>query len=52
MIVVMAVTATEAEVLGVKSAILSEGLTPFDDLGTERTVIAVVGEVGARKPAS
>ena len=50
MIVVMAVTATEAEVLGVKSAILSEGLTPFDHLGTERTVIAVVGEVGARKP--
>jgi 3-deoxy-7-phosphoheptulonate synthase len=50
MIVVMAVTATEADVLGVKSAILAEGLTPFDHLGTERSVIAVVGEIGAREP--
>ena len=49
MIVVMARTATEAEVLGVKSHILSEGMTPFDHIGTERVVIAVVGEVGPKK---
>lgn len=49
MIVVMAVTASEAEVLGVKSAILAEGLAPFDHFGSERSVIAVVGEIGARK---
>ncbi len=49
MIVVMAVTATEAEILGVKSQILAEGMTPFDHLGAERTVIAVVGEVGPKK---
>ena len=50
MFVVMAATAGEAEILGVKSHILAEGLTPFDHVGVERTVIAVVGEVGARKP--
>jgi len=50
MFVVMASTATEAEILGVKSQILDEGLTPFDHVGLERVVIAVVGEVGARKP--
>jgi 3-deoxy-7-phosphoheptulonate synthase len=50
MFVVMARTATEAEILGVKSHILAEGLTPFDHLGVDRVVIAVVGEVGARKP--
>jgi 3-deoxy-7-phosphoheptulonate synthase len=50
MIVVMAVTASEAEILGVKSAILAEGLTPFDHFGAERSVIAVVGEIGPRKP--
>ena len=44
MIVVMAVTASEAEVLGVKSAILAEGLAPFDHFGSERSVIAVVGD--------
>ena len=38
MFVVMAVTATEAEVLGVKSLILAEGLTPYDHVGAERTV--------------
>ncbi len=51
MFVVMARTASEAEVLGVKSAILAEGLTPYDHAGPDRTVIAVVGEMGARKPA-
>ena len=51
MFVVMAVGASEAEILGVKSQILAEGLTPFDHVGAERTVIAVVGEIGARQPA-
>src|SRR6478735_4577245 len=51
MFVVMAKNATEAEVLGVKSQILAEGLTPFDHVGAERTTIAVVGEIGSRKPA-
>jgi len=50
MFVVMAVDATEAEILGVKSQILAEGMTPFEHAGAERTVIAVVGEIGARKP--
>jgi 3-deoxy-7-phosphoheptulonate synthase len=50
MFVVMARTATEAEILGVKSHILAEGLTPFDHQGVDRVVIAVVGEVGPRKP--
>ncbi|HEV8546561.1 MAG TPA: 3-deoxy-7-phosphoheptulonate synthase [Candidatus Limnocylindrales bacterium] len=49
MFVVMARNATEAEVLGVKSQILAEGMTPFDHQGSERVVIAVVGEVGPRK---
>ena len=50
MFVVMTVGASEAEILGVKSQILAEGLTPFDHVGAERTVIAVVGEIGSRKP--
>jgi 3-deoxy-7-phosphoheptulonate synthase len=50
MFVVMARTAGEAEILGVKGAILGEGLTPYDHAGAERTVIAVIGEIGARKP--
>ncbi|MFP5343557.1 MAG: 3-deoxy-7-phosphoheptulonate synthase [Candidatus Limnocylindria bacterium] len=50
MFVVMTVGASEAEVLGVKSQILSEGLTPFEHVGSDHTVIAVVGEIGARKP--
>ena len=49
MFVVMTVGASEAEVLGVKSQILEEGLIPFDHAGPDRTVIAVVGEIGARK---
>jgi 3-deoxy-7-phosphoheptulonate synthase len=49
MFVVMAAAATEAEVLGVKSHILGEGLTPFDHVGAERVVIAVVGEIGPKK---
>ena len=51
MFVVMTVGASEAEILGVKSQILAEGLTPFDNVSAGRTVIAVVGEIGARKPA-
>jgi 3-deoxy-7-phosphoheptulonate synthase len=50
MFVVMSVGASEAEILGVKSQILAEGLTPFDHVGAELTVIAVVGEIGARRP--
>jgi 3-deoxy-7-phosphoheptulonate synthase len=49
MIVVMAVGATEAEILTVKSQILAEGLTPYDHAGSERVVIAVVGDVGPRR---
>ncbi len=51
MFVVMARTAGEAEILGVKSAILGEGLTPYDHAGPERIVIAVIGEIGSRKAA-
>ena len=51
MFVVMTVGASEAEVLGVKSQILAEGLTPFEHAGDGRTVIAVVGEIGERRPA-
>src|SRR4029079_11535002 len=51
MFVVMTVGASEAEILGVKSRILAEGLTPVDHDGEERTVIAVVGEIGSRRPA-
>jgi 3-deoxy-7-phosphoheptulonate synthase len=50
MFVVMSDTASEAEILGVKSRILAEGLTPYEHAGAERTVLAVVGEVGARRP--
>ncbi|MEO5917951.1 MAG: 3-deoxy-7-phosphoheptulonate synthase [Candidatus Limnocylindrales bacterium] len=51
MFVVMARTATEAEILGVKSHILGEGMTPYDHVGADRVVIAVVGEVGPRRSA-
>jgi 3-deoxy-7-phosphoheptulonate synthase len=47
----MTVGASEAEILGVKGQILAEGLTPFEHVGEGRTTIAVVGEIGARKPA-
>ena len=46
MFVVMRANATEEEILGVKSRILAEGLTPFAHEGAERTVIAVVGDAG------
>src|SRR6478735_12660017 len=51
MFVVMTVGATEAEILGVKSRILAEGLTPFDHVSGGRTTLAVVGEIGKRRPA-
>jgi 3-deoxy-7-phosphoheptulonate synthase len=47
--VVMVVNASEAEIIGVKSSILAEGLTPYEHRGAERLVIAVVGEVGPRR---
>jgi 3-deoxy-7-phosphoheptulonate synthase len=49
MFVVMRTGAAEAEVNGVKGLILAEGLTPFENAGTDRTVIAVVGEIGKRR---
>ncbi len=50
MFVVMTDGASEAEILGVKSRILAEGLTPFDHVSDGRTTVAVVGEIGARRP--
>ena len=53
MFVVMRTGATEAEVIGVKALILDEGLTPFENAGTDRSVIAVVGEmVALAKPVA
>jgi 3-deoxy-7-phosphoheptulonate synthase len=49
MFVVMRTGATEAEVIGVKALILDEGLTPFENVGVDRTLIAVVGEIGKRR---
>ena len=49
MFVVMRAEASEAEVNGVKGLILAEGLTPFENAGAARTVIAVVGELGRRR---
>ena len=49
MFVVMRTGATEAEVIGVKGLILAEGLTPFENAGADRIVIAVVGELGKRR---
>ena len=49
MFVVMSHHATEAEVLGVKSRILAEGLTPYEHAGSGGTVLAVVGEVAGRR---
>ncbi len=51
MFVVMRTGATEAEVIGVKGLILAEGLTPFENAGADRTVIAIVGEIGRRREA-
>ncbi len=50
MFVVMNASASQAETNAVKGLILAEGLVPYDHVGVERVVIAVVGEIGARKP--
>jgi 3-deoxy-7-phosphoheptulonate synthase len=47
MFVTMRGSATEADVLGVKSRILAEGLTPYEHAGREGLAIAVVGEITA-----
>src|SRR4051812_36642718 len=47
MFVTMRSGATEADVLGVKSRILAEGLTPYEHAGDGALAIAVVGEIGA-----
>jgi 3-deoxy-7-phosphoheptulonate synthase len=49
MFVVMRRNATEAEVLGVKSRILAEGLTPYENASAEGIKVAVVGEIGGRR---
>ena len=50
MFVVMNASASQAETNAVKGLILAEGLVPYDHVGVERVVIAVVGEIGTRKP--
>ncbi|MBM4408108.1 MAG: 3-deoxy-7-phosphoheptulonate synthase [Chloroflexi bacterium] len=49
MFVVMVADATEADIIGVKSHILAEGMTPYEHRGAERLVVAVVGEIGSRR---
>ncbi|HLX35378.1 MAG TPA: 3-deoxy-7-phosphoheptulonate synthase [Candidatus Limnocylindrales bacterium] len=46
MFVTMRSGASEADVLGVKSRILAEGLTPYEHAGAAGLAIAVVGEIG------
>jgi len=47
--IVMSARATEAEVNAVKGVILAEGLQPHVSPGSERIVIALVGDVGSRR---
>jgi 3-deoxy-7-phosphoheptulonate synthase len=49
MLVVMSVTATEAQVQEVRRHIEADGLTPHESRGEQRVVIGVVGDVGLRK---
>jgi 3-deoxy-7-phosphoheptulonate synthase len=49
MIVVMQVGATEQEANDVRSLIKESGLTPHDNYGTQRVVIAVLGDVGPKR---
>jgi 3-deoxy-7-phosphoheptulonate synthase len=49
MIVVMQVGATEQEANDVREFIKSCGLTPHDNYGTQRVVIAVLGDVGPQR---
>jgi 3-deoxy-7-phosphoheptulonate synthase len=51
MFVTMRASASEVEILGVKSRILAEGLTPYDHANPRGTVIAVVGDAGPRRAA-
>jgi 3-deoxy-7-phosphoheptulonate synthase len=51
MFVVMTAGASEAEVLGVKSLILGEGMTPYEHVNGDRSAIAVVGEIGSKRAA-
>jgi 3-deoxy-7-phosphoheptulonate synthase len=51
MFVVMSRSATEAEVLGVKSRILAEGLTPYEHAREDGLLLAVVGELAGRREA-
>src|SRR5215467_523529 len=46
MFVTMRSDASEADVLGVKSRILAEGLTPYEHVREGALAIAVVGEIG------
>jgi 3-deoxy-7-phosphoheptulonate synthase len=48
-LVVMSVSATEAEVAEVRRHIEAEGLRPHTSQGEQRVVIGVVGDVGLRK---
>jgi 3-deoxy-7-phosphoheptulonate synthase len=50
MLVAMRPGATEVEILGVKSRILAEGLTPFEHASAGGAVIAVVGDLDSRRP--
>jgi len=47
MFVVMAVGATEEQLNAVRGAVLEEGLTPHENRGGARVVVAVLGEGGA-----
>ncbi len=49
MLVVMSVSATEAEVQEVRRHIEADGLTPHESRGELRVVIGVVGDIGLRK---
>jgi 3-deoxy-7-phosphoheptulonate synthase len=49
MLVVMSVSATEADVQEVRRHIEADGLTPHESRGEQRVVIGVVGDVGLRK---
>jgi len=49
MIVVMSVGATEQQANDVRDLVKDAGLTPHDNYGTQRVVIAVLGDVGPQR---
>ena len=49
MIVVMSVGATEQDANDVRTLVKDAGLTPHDNYGTQRVVIAVLGDVGPQR---